>query len=701
MGLEYVFKAELPDLHKEQDAFKGAVSSKTAVAFGAAVNVAKFAIEALAVASAAAIAAYRQQEKAEQKFRATLAATGKQSQITADAGISYAKQLQSQTTFTDNTILEVQSMLVRVRGMTDGTLRTSTALALDIAAATGQDAKSVGFVLARALTDPKSGLSGLSRLGVSISASLKKLIDGLIEAGDIAGAQDALLTALDGNFNGVAAQMAQGTGSVDQLWNVMVSAAEEFGRLIAPEVIVMAKKATEFINKMQEFEDEFVFLKAIIIGAFEGIVKAIEVLLQPLADLAQIAGTLSIDPGQVTAAQVRSAITEVFKPPILRLTQASAAFLDAYNKSTERTFDRYIDFKEKAAIRDQKERDKITKLRGFDVDESVETQQNAFDKRIESATKRNADLMSIRDAKIAEKKQVIMLELYNRINELDLQTQYFRIETELRAQDSRKIIVQEHYAKLEELRDDLNKAIADARADDDEIRQAVVIKNRLKIMDRESEIRKNRLGVRNDFWDKEFDDYGQTTKDLLTITKAIGEFSRDTDELSLEQRLDIADAAFGALANLLDQTGEQGFLQSKAFRIAIHEIRGLIAKGKIMAKSGDWISLILNLLLVLALRAMQIYRYLQMDRSTYRSPNTQFAEGTGGNPKSIPLQYFKALVNKDEIIIPRTASEMIREGLASLSGPSDQYADFDIEVEIPMDIADNVEIEVEEMEVAA
>lgn len=700
MGLEYVLKAELPDLHKEQDAFKGAVSGRTAAAFTVAITITKLALEALAVASAAAIAAYRQQEKAEQKFRATLAATGRQSQITAESGIKYAKQLQAQTTFTDNAILEVESMLLRVRGMTEDNLKTATALALDIAAATGQDAKSVGLVLARALTDPKSGLAGLTRLGVSISATMKKTIEALIDAGDLAGAQNVLLEKLGGNFRGVAAQMAQGTGSVDQLWNVALSLAEEFGRLIAPEVVALSKRVTEFVNKLAEFQDEFVFVKAIIIGAIEGVVAAVTVLLEPLAQLAQIAGTLSIAPDQVTRDQVKNALIEVFKPPTVRLMEASAAFVETYNKSTERTFDRYVDFKEKAAIRDQQERLKVTKLRRAGS-EPIERQQSAFDKKIEAAIKQNADLRSIRDAKLAEKKRVIQIELQNRVNELDLQTQYFRLETELRAQEARKVIIQEHYAKLQDLRDDLNKAIAEAQKEDDEVRKEIVLRNQLKLLEKEDQIRKETLERRTNFWDIKEDEYGETTTDLLKITRAIHIFSADTEKLSLEQRLNIADAAFGALANLLDQIGEQGFLQSKAFRIAIHEIRGLIAKAQIMSKSTDWISLILHLLLVLALRAMQIYRYLQMDRSTYKNPNTQFSEGTGGSPKSIPLQYFTALVSKDEIIIPRTAADMIREGLASLtSGPAAQYAEFDIGVEIPADIAENVEIEVQEMEAA-
>lgn len=701
MSLDYQVKADFPDLHRDTDAFKGALSNRTAQAFTAAVGIAKIAFSALAVASAAAIAAYRQQEKAEQRFRATLYATGRQSQITADAGIAYAKQLQAQTTFTDNAILEVEAMLLRVRGMTEGKLKTATALVLDIAAATGTDAKSVALVLSKALTDPKSGVAGLYRLGVTIPQQLKKLIEGLIDAGDLAGAQAALLEQLQGNFGGVAQQMALGTGSVDQLGNLMINLAEEFGRLIAPEVVELSKMATKFVNRLSEFQEEFVFVKAIVVGAVSGVVAAVEVLLQPLAELSQIAGTLSVSPSLVTAAQVRSAVIEIFKPPILRLSDASAAFIESYNKSTERTFNRYIDFKEKAADRDQQERLKVSQLRGAQTNEAVETKQTAFDKKIEAEIKRNADLRSIQTASLTDKKQLIALEMQNRVNELDLQTQEFRLETELRAQDMRRIVVEEHYAKLEELRADLHKAIGQAVIDDSQVRASVILKNRLKIVQAENALREARLGQRDDFWRDKFAQSSENTKRVLTISKAINDFNKDTERLTMEQKFMIADAAFGALAGLIDAMGEGSFLESKAFRIALHEIRGLIAKGLIMSKSGDWISLILHIILCVALRAMQIYRYLQMDRSTYRSPNTQFSEGTGGNPKSIPLQYFTALVKKDEIIIPRTAADMIREGLASLAGPAEQYADFDIDVEIPADLADNVVIDVEEMEVAA
>lgn len=74
----------------------------------------------------------------------------------------------------------------------------------DMSVAMGTDAKSGAMQLGKALNDPARGLSMLSRVGITFSASQEATIKKMVETGNAAGAQKIMLKELESQFGGSA-----------------------------------------------------------------------------------------------------------------------------------------------------------------------------------------------------------------------------------------------------------------------------------------------------------------------------------------------------------------------------------------------------------------------------------------------------------------------------------------------------------------
>ncbi|MEA3340116.1 MAG: phage tail length tape measure family protein, partial [Chloroflexota bacterium] len=106
---------------------------------------------------------YTVQEQAERKLAAVIRATGQAAGFTAGDMETMASSLQDVTTFGDEAILGMQSMLLTFKSIQGDALERTTELALDLSAAFGQDLQSSALQLGKALEDPKTGLTALRR----------------------------------------------------------------------------------------------------------------------------------------------------------------------------------------------------------------------------------------------------------------------------------------------------------------------------------------------------------------------------------------------------------------------------------------------------------------------------------------------------------------------------------------------------------
>jgi hypothetical protein len=107
-----------------------------------------------------------------------------------------------------NLLLTFKNVKNEVDGKFVGALNRATYAAADLSAAGFGSITSSSKMLGKALNDPVKGISALGRAGVTFSEQQKKVIEKLVETGDIAGAQGIILTELESQVGGAAAASA-------------------------------------------------------------------------------------------------------------------------------------------------------------------------------------------------------------------------------------------------------------------------------------------------------------------------------------------------------------------------------------------------------------------------------------------------------------------------------------------------------------
>ena len=111
--------------------------------------------------------------------------------------------------------------------------------AADVAQTSGTDVSSAFMQLAKALNDPAKGLTALSRSGIQFSEDQKTMIESMVEAGNVAGAQNMILKELEKQYGGNSVAAAQGlAGALDTLgekfYDLQVALGENLATVLQP-----------------------------------------------------------------------------------------------------------------------------------------------------------------------------------------------------------------------------------------------------------------------------------------------------------------------------------------------------------------------------------------------------------------------------------------------------------------------------------
>jgi hypothetical protein len=112
-----------------------------------------------------------------------------------------------------------------------GAFDRATILAQDLAAAGFGEATSNATQLGKALNDPITGISSLTRVGLTFTEEQKKVIQSLQETGDIAGAQEIILKELETQVGGTAAATVTDTEKMRLAFDRV---SEEIGTALLP-----------------------------------------------------------------------------------------------------------------------------------------------------------------------------------------------------------------------------------------------------------------------------------------------------------------------------------------------------------------------------------------------------------------------------------------------------------------------------------
>lgn len=198
------------------------------------------------------------QAKAEAKVQQALKTTNQAVGYNFRQLTDYASELQGKTIFGDETILNKSTArLLSFTNITGENFKRTQALALDLATALEMDLGSASLQLGKALSDPVTKLSSLSRAGITFTKDQTEVIKKLAETGKVAEAQAMILDELEKKFGGQAAAAAEtGLGPIQQLKNAWGDFLEQIGAAIMPFATKVSKALMVVVKMLQSMSPE-------------------------------------------------------------------------------------------------------------------------------------------------------------------------------------------------------------------------------------------------------------------------------------------------------------------------------------------------------------------------------------------------------------------------------------------------------------
>jgi hypothetical protein len=207
---------------------------KTAMIAGAGI----FAVGKLISFAKESAAGYAVQEQAEAKLEQAIKATGGAAGFSADELKKHASELQNVTTIGDESTIAMMSVLATFKNVKGDEFLEATGLIQDMSVALGSDLQGASIQVGKALNDPLTGVSALSKVGVSFTDVQKEQIKGFMEVNDVASAQKVIMAELASEFGGQAKAAAQTlSGQLTQLSNWFGDVKEVVGGHIMTMVL--------------------------------------------------------------------------------------------------------------------------------------------------------------------------------------------------------------------------------------------------------------------------------------------------------------------------------------------------------------------------------------------------------------------------------------------------------------------------------
>jgi hypothetical protein len=177
----------------------------------------------------------KKQTDADAKLAAVIRSTGMAAGFTTEQLQEVANGLQSVTTHGNETIENLQAVLLGFQNIKgDNFIRTTEAV-IDMAAVMGTDLVSAAQALGKAIDSPTQGMSSLSRQGFVWTKQEKELVAQLEESGKLYEAQEIILKSVESAFGGVARAMAEtDVGKLEQTNNIIGDMSEKLGKDLLP-----------------------------------------------------------------------------------------------------------------------------------------------------------------------------------------------------------------------------------------------------------------------------------------------------------------------------------------------------------------------------------------------------------------------------------------------------------------------------------
>jgi len=247
---------EITIVVRAEDQFSGVLSN-----FGNIITGIKSAIDLIGQAFDAAaglitpfINSASESEQAVARLEGILRATGGAAGVTSQDMQNLASQLQGVTRFSDETILAGTALLLTFRNISGDTLERTIPAMLDMAEIFGS-VDSAAMQLGKALNEPATMLGALSRAGVTFSTEQKEMIKNFVEMGDVASAQNIILTEVEKQVGSLSEAMGMTfAGQVEIAKNKLDEIRETIGNAVLPVLTDLLIRLSEFVSQPEVIE---------------------------------------------------------------------------------------------------------------------------------------------------------------------------------------------------------------------------------------------------------------------------------------------------------------------------------------------------------------------------------------------------------------------------------------------------------------
>jgi hypothetical protein len=234
-------------------------------------------------------------ERAFAQLEAGVKSTGGVAGFTAQELRKIAGELQDISTYGDEAIQDMQSLLLTFTNVRGDNFTEASKAILDMSTRMGGDLKSAAVQVGKALQDPILGVTALTKVGVKLTDSQKATIEQMMKLGDVAGAQKVILNELKTEFDGsaLAARNTMG-GALTALRNAFGDLLE-VPSIIAPitvslNAMVDVLKNPAAVQGVKTFVQDTVFLLGSLAQAF---LELTAVAIDTVGGLARLFGKLS------------------------------------------------------------------------------------------------------------------------------------------------------------------------------------------------------------------------------------------------------------------------------------------------------------------------------------------------------------------------------------------------------------------------
>lgn len=191
-------------------------------------------------------------QKVVAQTNAVLKSTGGIAGVTADEVSNLATKYQNLTGMSDEVIQSGENMLLTFTKIGKDVFPEATETMLDMSVALGQDVKSSAIQLGKALQDPILGVTALRRVGVNFGEAEKEMIETMVEAGDIMGAQKFILQELRKEFGGSARAAGETfPGKLNILKENLGDLQEQIGLVVIDALMPFVQQLTEIAKRKE------------------------------------------------------------------------------------------------------------------------------------------------------------------------------------------------------------------------------------------------------------------------------------------------------------------------------------------------------------------------------------------------------------------------------------------------------------------